>query len=440
MLVVSALVVFHALIVVTPSLAQGGCEFQSPMVDGRSVMDAIVAGGDLDKEFAGLHQVDPSHWPGVDTQGNIRPIFRNGGLVVFSGLDSAVGGFGIILDGVGVCTGWRMAVWHMPDDPSSRLPVGTTVDGNTILGRHGHSGNLDNDVWDHNHVSVGFASESNPFDFGDSTIVRQIGGYWWIHPARLSSGGLNTPEWTAMGELTAWVPCLTALGVVLALYVWIGPLKFRGAKSLGKAGSWALSKLVWALIFGPRLAIRQAQRFGFLWGMIISLGWSVFLFVAGVRGVINLPEFTKPIVAWVVPGDCAVSASYSVNVLRWCDQIMRYSQERGLDPNLVAAVITQESGGDPQAYSTSGAVGLMQVMPRDGIAASFQCTNGPCFADRPTSEELRNPEFNIAVGTQLLAGNVERLDSVRDGLKAYGPSDRGYEYADKVLSIYEVNK
>jgi len=44
---------------------------------------------------------------------------------------------------------------------------------------------------------------------------------------------------------------------------------------------------------------------------------------------------------------------------------------------LIAAVILQESGGDPSAYSSSGAVGLMQVMPRDGIAAEFMCVNGP---------------------------------------------------------------
>ena len=97
----------------------------------------------------------------------------------------------------------------------------------------------------------------------------------------------------------------------------------------------------------------------------------------------------------------------------------------------------QESGGDAMAYSSSGAVGLMQVMPRDGIAASFECINGPCFASRPTIEELQNPEYNVEYGTRMLAGLVNKLGSPREALTAYGPMDAGYSYADRVLAIYE---
>ena len=79
----------------------------------------------------------------------------------------------------------------------------------------------------------------------------------------------------------------------------------------------------------------------------------------------------------------------------------------------------------------------MQVMPRDGIAASFECINGPCFASRPTIEELLDPGFNIQYGTHMLAGLITRLGSLREALKAYGPMDVGYHYADNVLSIYE---
>jgi soluble lytic murein transglycosylase-like protein len=44
-------------------------------------------------------------------------------------------------------------------------------------------------------------------------------------------------------------------------------------------------------------------------------------------------------------------------------EINRLSRDHGLDPHLVAAVITAESGFDPSAVSRKGAVGLMQVMP-----------------------------------------------------------------------------
>lgn len=136
-------------------------------------------------------------------------------------------------------------------------------------------------------------------------------------------------------------------------------------------------------------------------------------------------------------GNCEVSPRFPEAVYRWCNLITRYANENGLDPDLVAALIVQESGGKPDAYSRSGAVGLMQVMPRDGIAASFHCINGPCFASRPSMAELYDPEFNIRYGTRMLAGLISKRGSVRDGLMAYGPMNVGYSYADKVLAIYE---
>jgi soluble lytic murein transglycosylase-like protein len=133
---------------------------------------------------------------------------------------------------------------------------------------------------------------------------------------------------------------------------------------------------------------------------------------------------------------CRVSSKYPEKVLQWCDLITANAEQTGLEPDLIAALIWQESGGDPLAYSKSGAVGLMQVMPRDGMAANFSCPNGPCFASRPSITELQNPEFNINYGTNMLEGLVKRSGSLREALKAYGPMGTGYYYADKVLSIY----
>ena len=138
--------------------------------------------------------------------------------------------------------------------------------------------------------------------------------------------------------------------------------------------------------------------------------------------------------------DCSVSPSFPDSVRQWCGLISRYANDHGLDPDLVAAVIVQESGGNPDAYSHSGAVGLMQVMPRDGLAAGFMCINGPCFGSRPSMSELYDPEFNVSYGTGMLSGLVAKRGSVRDGLMAYGPANVGYYYADKVLAIYENNR
>jgi soluble lytic murein transglycosylase-like protein len=121
----------------------------------------------------------------------------------------------------------------------------------------------------------------------------------------------------------------------------------------------------------------------------------------------------------------------------WCSQIESAAQKYGVPAKLIAAVMLQESGGQSDVISASGAVGLMQVMPSDGIAASFMCANGPCFASRPTTDQLLDPDFNIDYGVKMLAGLLERYGNARDALKAYGPYNVGYYYADKVLAIKE---
>jgi len=100
-------------------------------------------------------------------------------------------------------------------------------------------------------------------------------------------------------------------------------------------------------------------------------------------------------------------------------------------------VIFTESGGDETVISSQGAVGLMQVMPRDGIAASFYCGDNPCFKNRPTINELLNPEFNVKYGSRMLINLIEGNEgSERWGLRLYGPMDYGFIYADKVLAVY----
>ena len=52
----------------------------------------------------------------------------------------------------------------------------------------------------------------------------------------------------------------------------------------------------------------------------------------------------------------------SNRVERWGDLISSAAQTHGVDRDLVAAVIAQESGGNPYALSRAGAKGLMQLM------------------------------------------------------------------------------
>ncbi len=135
------------------------------------------------------------------------------------------------------------------------------------------------------------------------------------------------------------------------------------------------------------------------------------------------------------PTACAFEGMYPDKVSAWCSLIEKAASQYGMDALLIASVMLQESGGQPEIMSSSGAVGLMQVMPRDGIAADFQCVNGPCFASRPTIAELMDPAFNVDYGVRMLAGLTEKHGDIREALKAYGPYDVGYRYADQVLAI-----
>ena len=132
-----------------------------------------------------------------------------------------------------------------------------------------------------------------------------------------------------------------------------------------------------------------------------------------------------------------LSSQFPASIQQWKGSIETSASQHDLDPNLIAAVMLQESGGSAEVVSWSGAVGLMQVMPRDGIAASFICGSQPCFASRPSIDELLEPTFNIEYGARMLAGLISKKGSLREALYAYGPYDVGYRYADIVLDIYE---
>jgi soluble lytic murein transglycosylase-like protein len=141
-------------------------------------------------------------------------------------------------------------------------------------------------------------------------------------------------------------------------------------------------------------------------------------------------------VASASPENCQVSGKFAQSILQWCSLITKYANNQDIDPNLIASIMLQESGGDANAYSGSGAVGLLQVMPSDGIATRFGV-----FKNRPTIKQLKDPEFNIQYGTAMFSGLVSRYGNNRDALLHYGPMDVGYEgYADKVLEIYNSKK
>jgi soluble lytic murein transglycosylase len=97
------------------------------------------------------------------------------------------------------------------------------------------------------------------------------------------------------------------------------------------------------------------------------------------------------------------------------EQIVRgHARHYQLDPALLAAVIYQESKFKADARSTSGAIGLMQLLPAtaQGIAVH---TGGSRF----TTADLYNPEINVRYGAWYLRHLLQKYGDERTALAAY---------------------
>lgn len=449
------------------------CKFQPPTQDRSPTLNSIILiepGGPnftWDNTYIGLHRwplmTDPTvsiQWPGVDYLVPTTVIFQNGGYVKWLGYDGAGGGYSISIDGFGECSGWTEFIGHLDYDPTTRYEVGQFIGPDEIIGLPGCAGFKNSCtsnggyILPHNHTALGF--HSNIFNFEDGTTADYIDGYWWIHPSRVEGFAQTTPSNSklnfSIGDNSKEFPQDYSPPNRTAIIKISMPEMVKNIIAQNRIFLLIIVALLGLAFFGKLIYsgdFRRLSVYGVISGIIIAIS------LVGVTQVLskNLQEAPPRSVqaqssynfvvmsqkdsSIEINGECNLPSSYSSSVLQWCTYIQKYAELEGLPPRLVAAVMTQESAGNPSAYSASGATGLLQVMPRDGIAQKFQCVNGPCFADRPTINELTDPEFNISYGTHMLGNLYRRTGSFREALFQYGPMDVGYHYADIVLSIYE---
>ena len=108
--------------------------------------------------------------------------------------------------------------------------------------------------------------------------------------------------------------------------------------------------------------------------------------------------------------------------------VVREAQRQQVPPSLIAAVlVTENTTLKPEARSSVGALGLMQVMPMHAGAALCG------------SSDLTDVDSNICHGTMILARNLRRTPTTTAALLRYNGCVRGtntpdcHRYPSKVL-------
>jgi hypothetical protein len=111
----------------------------------------------------------------------------------------------------------------------------------------------------------------------------------------------------------------------------------------------------------------------------------------------SLVEFHRTHVKPLIDVLTARTNADSASIERAALALVREGHEAGVDPRLLTAVLLVENPWlDPDAESSMGAVGLMQVMP-------FHAGNWGC-----AGSDLTNPDTNICHGPKILAELLRR--------------------------------
>lgn len=90
-----------------------------------------------------------------------------------------------------------------------------------------------------------------------------------------------------------------------------------------------------------------------------------------------------------------IPKSVTERLAMWEPKLRELCDRYGVDPHLARAVMRCESGGNPDAISSAGAIGLMQLMP--GTAKGL-------------GVDPKNPERNLEGGIKYLAQLADKYD------------------------------
>lgn len=107
---------------------------------------------------------------------------------------------------------------------------------------------------------------------------------------------------------------------------------------------------------------------------------------------------------------------------------IKYSKELGLDPKMILAIMKQESNFTAYSISSTGALGLMQIIARwhvDKLKKAREVIG---------TMEPMNIHTNVWVGTQVFKQCLDQFKTHAGALRCYSGGTPGYEKS--VLTTY----
>ncbi len=135
--------------------------------------------------------------------------------------------------------------------------------------------------------------------------------------------------------------------------------------------------------------------------------------------------------------DTYLKAAYP---LEYEDYVAASAAEYDLPPTLVYAVIHTESHFDPNAVSSAGAKGLMQLMD-----ATYEWIQTQMTGETQPSERIYDPQVNIRCGCRVLDVLMSQFDNTETALAAYNAGSgnvskwlKNPEYSDDGVTLKEI--
>ena len=164
--------------------------------------------------------------------------------------------------------------------------------------------------------------------------------------------------------------------------------------------------------------------------VLFSIGVCIMFYAlnAYTPGVIFNPVIQNIQEKYILSSNVKVTKAEAKEIVQ---AITKWSTEFNLDPKLMLAIARQESNFNKYAISSSGAYGIMQVIPvwhKQKVVDANKVLGNP---------EIFNINTNIYLGARVYSECVKKTKAINKALECYYGKPRT-GYAKQVLAYYKI--